>query len=156
MTQEEKLADVAVGRINERMGCSFGPNVNDIVGQEIQNILVIALRDQLQRQALEMKRNMDNTSELELFLANKLLEELARADKIHGPLCCAYHGLNVIEEEFDEFKEEFREKEVNPENLEKEVIQLGAMSIKFLRDVLHGPEKVISEEISDEESNPAG
>lgn len=66
----------------------------------------------------------------------KIEEEMIRADKKHGPMEDPEEGWYTTQCEFFEWKKEVFKRNKNPEDAEKECIQLIAMGIKWLRDCL--------------------
>ena len=72
-------------------------------------------------------------------ISAEMADEFVRACEIHGfPFFNSYHeGYAVIKEELDELWEEVKKypKQDN-ENLKKEAIQIGAMALRFVYDLL--------------------
>lgn len=66
-----------------------------------------------------------------------VLEELARAQKIHEPMATAHHGIAVIREEYKELENEVFKKESIRDNdrMIEEATQVAAMGMRFLIDV---------------------
>lgn len=60
-------------------------------------------------------------------------EEVAKATKKHGPMRGAHEGYAVILEELDEAWDEI--KSDNLPRARKEMVQVGAMAVRFLLDV---------------------
>lgn len=68
----------------------------------------------------------------------KFARELARARENFGPMASAHEGYAVIAEEFDELWEIVKERQTerNYADLRKETIQLGAMVLVFLVEIV--------------------
>ncbi|MFA5151485.1 MAG: hypothetical protein WC554_02880 [Clostridia bacterium] len=72
-------------------------------------------------------------------IAAEMADEFERAVKKYGfPEFHSYHeGYAVIKEELDELWEEVKKyPKQNNENLRKEAIQIGAMAIRFVYDLI--------------------
>lgn len=67
-----------------------------------------------------------------------MLVELLGARKKHGPMASAHEGFAVIMEEFDELKEHvwMKQKNRDHEAMRKELVQLGAMVIAMIVEVV--------------------
>jgi hypothetical protein len=71
-------------------------------------------------------------------------EELDRAVRKHGPIASAHEGYAVILEELDEFWDEVKKQKDDPlrkENMRSELIQVAAMCIRFIQDIVDKEEK---------------
>lgn len=70
--------------------------------------------------------------------AEKFAYELANAREKFGPVASAHEGYAVIAEEFDELWEIVKQKQVQRDyaDLRKETIQLGAMVLAFLVEIV--------------------
>ena len=66
----------------------------------------------------------------------KILLEHGSAIKKFKPLNSPHEGHAVIREEFDELWDEVKRREQDYAAMEKEAIQLGAMVIRFLTEVI--------------------
>lgn len=64
--------------------------------------------------------------------------ELEEATSTWGCMASYHEGYAVIKEELDELWEEIKGKQ-KKENLEKEAIQIAAMAIRFLLDLIPNP-----------------
>lgn len=71
-------------------------------------------------------------SDLDLILA-EVVAELQEATKRHGAFPTRFHGLAVIEEEMDEFKDEVRHGTLDRQRAE--CVQVAAMAIRYLMDI---------------------
>ncbi|HOE18904.1 MAG TPA: hypothetical protein PK344_15995 [Syntrophorhabdaceae bacterium] len=73
----------------------------------------------------------------ELVAMTAIVVELRRATSINGPFHSAHEGYAVIKEELDELWEEIKKKAVerDPEKLQKEAVQIGAMAARFIIDI---------------------
>lgn len=73
--------------------------------------------------------------------------ELCVATKKNGPFNSAHEGLAVLWEEFEELKEEVfkKAKERDIDNMKQEAIQVGAMAMRFLIDIVYPLEDAVSE-----------
>ena len=81
----------------------------------------------------------------ELVAMTAIVVELRRTSLINGPFHSAHEGYAVIKEELDELWEEIKKKAVerDPEKLQKEAVQIGAMAARFIIDIcLEGAWKV--------------
>jgi len=65
--------------------------------------------------------------------------ELKRAEKIHKPIHSAHEGFGVITEEFIEFVLEVFKKHQDTQAMRKELIQLAAMAVRTIKDVIDTP-----------------
>jgi len=70
-----------------------------------------------------------------LKATNLVLSELERAVQTYSAFNSAHEGYAVILEELDELWEEIRKRNPDPHRIQKEVVQVGAMAIRFLVDV---------------------
>jgi hypothetical protein len=76
-------------------------------------------------------------------LTREVADELTRATSLFNPLRGPHEALGVIEEEFDEFKQEVykfnlgKGRDTRPE-MRKELIQLAAMALRAVHDVTDG------------------
>jgi NTP pyrophosphatase (non-canonical NTP hydrolase) len=61
--------------------------------------------------------------------------EASRAAGKHAAFNSFHEGYAVILEELDEVWEEVKKKVVDKEELKKEIIQVGAMAVRFLTDL---------------------
>ncbi len=73
----------------------------------------------------------------ELVAMTAIVAEFRRASLINGPFHGAHEGYAVIKEELDELWEEVKKKADarDPEKLQKEAVQLGAMAARFVIDI---------------------
>lgn len=72
------------------------------------------------------------------LFAGAFIEEYRRARTAHGPMNSAHEGYAVILEELDEIKQIVWQKQKNRNyaDLRKEVVQLGAMALAFLVEIV--------------------
>jgi hypothetical protein len=63
-------------------------------------------------------------------------DEFARATSIHGKFNSAHEGFAVLKEEIDELWEEVKRRDRLPDHLRKEAVQVGAMALRFLVDII--------------------
>lgn len=70
--------------------------------------------------------------------ANEFADELLKARAAHGPMVSAHEGYAIILEELDEIKQIVwqKQKNRNYDDLRKEVVQLGAMALAFLVEIV--------------------
>lgn len=70
------------------------------------------------------------------LIAAAVVDELYRAFELHGEFPSLHHAASVLREEHDELWEEIKKK--NPDHVAicKEAIQLGAMTIRLIYDLL--------------------
>lgn len=73
-------------------------------------------------------------------IANEALTELLRATKLHGPMKSYHEGAGVIREEFEELWDEVKKKHPDPAKLREEAIQLAAMALRFVYDMVDNKE----------------
>jgi Holliday junction resolvase RusA-like endonuclease len=68
-----------------------------------------------------------------------VMNELESATKENGSFNSAHEGYAVIEEEFDELKQEVFKKASRRDldNMEKEAVQVAAMAMRFLIDIVY-------------------
>lgn len=73
----------------------------------------------------------------QLHVVVLMIEELRKATANNGPFHSAHEGIAVIKEEYDELWDEIKKKAINrdPEKLQKEAVQLGAMAMRFIMDI---------------------
>lgn len=70
------------------------------------------------------------------IIASYLVEELERANKIHGAKFASPHeGYAVMKEELDELWDEIKKQHPDNDRLRDEAIQVGAMAIKFIESL---------------------
>lgn len=76
-------------------------------------------------------------------LALLVNEELARAREHHAPMNSAHEGYAVILEELDELWDEVkrRSNKRDPLKMRQEAIQVAAMAMRFVYDVIDTPLK---------------
>ena len=67
-----------------------------------------------------------------------ITEELVEATRNNGGFTCAHHGISVLREEFEELWDEIKKKGNlrDPNTMKKEAIQVAAMAIRFIIDVV--------------------
>jgi len=65
----------------------------------------------------------------------EIYDECRRAQEKFGPFKNAHEGHSVIREEFDEVWDAIKKKDADLKDVKKEVIQLGAMALRFLVEV---------------------
>ena len=67
-----------------------------------------------------------------------ITEELTEATRNNGTFTCAHHGYAVMLEERDELWDEIKKKGHlrDPNVLKKEAVQVAAMAIRFIIDVI--------------------
>lgn len=65
-----------------------------------------------------------------------VITELNAARREHAPMASAHEGYALILEELDELWEEVKMRKPVPERLRDEAVQIAAMSIRFLVDVV--------------------
>lgn len=58
--------------------------------------------------------------------------ELARGIRLHGHFASPHEAYAVILEELDEFWDELKKKRPDRQKLHDEMVQVGAMALKFL------------------------
>lgn len=69
-------------------------------------------------------------------ITDDVFEEVLRAQAVHGPMNSAHEGHSVIREEFDELWEHVRADTGRSPEARKEAIQLAAMAIRYVYDVV--------------------
>ena len=69
---------------------------------------------------------------------NEVAEELGRAIQAHGPIRSAHEGYAVVLEEVRELEREVFCRERRAEALRAEAIQVAAMAVRLVADVLDG------------------
>ena len=72
---------------------------------------------------------------LEDITADMLLE-LDKAVKEFGAFNSAHEGIAIIKEEYDELWDEIKKRDWNKADMREEAIQLGAMAIRFVFDII--------------------
>jgi len=95
----------------------------------------------LRRQCIGMGVTLSSNSELIDKILIKFKDEMLRAVSLHGPFRSAHEGYGIMLEEFDEMWDAVKLKENNPSRfheLESEAVQVGAMALRFLIDVVYG------------------
>lgn len=72
-----------------------------------------------------------------VLIINEILAELERAESKHKPMATPHHGLSVIRAEYLELEREvYAEKsDTLNERMVEECIHVGAMAIRFLKDL---------------------
>jgi len=74
----------------------------------------------------------------------ELAREAHRAGTLYPPFNSAHEGFAILLEEVDELWDEVKKKNHDIEAMRKEVVQVGAMAIRFIYDVL-GTEPIPTE-----------
>ena len=74
-----------------------------------------------------------------------IIKEYKRASNIHGPFKSAHEGYAIMLEEFDELWDEIKQREPNVYSMEEEVVQIGAMALRFLVDICGDPTYAVPE-----------
>ena len=75
-----------------------------------------------------------------IIIASAMVEELERANKIHGTSFNSPHeGYAVMLEEMDELFDEIRKKRPDKDRMRDVAIQIGAMAIKFIQSLDNWP-----------------
>lgn len=71
---------------------------------------------------------------------DEVFAEVARAESLHPPMNSAHEGYGIIDEEFEELKKHVFMKQKNRDlnEMRKEAIELAAMAVRFVRDVIDG------------------
>lgn len=69
---------------------------------------------------------------------NLILAEYCRAASLRKPFNSIHEGYAVMLEEFDELWSEIKEKKPDHAKLQEETVQVGAMALRFLIDLVHG------------------
>ena len=67
-----------------------------------------------------------------------MAQEANRAASIYPKFNSAHEGYAVLLEEVDELWDEVKKKHHDPEKMEKEAMQVGAMAIRFIYDCIKG------------------
>ncbi len=62
--------------------------------------------------------------------------EYVRACRLHGKMLSAHEGYAVLVGELDELKVEVFRRRRRPERMRREAVQVGAMALRFVIDVL--------------------
>lgn len=83
-----------------------------------------------------MKKRVTKVNTVVTDLAQEIINELIKATDKHGPMKSAHEGYAVILEELDELWEEIKFKEPSEEFMRKEAIQIAAMAMRFILDVV--------------------
>lgn len=65
-----------------------------------------------------------------------IITEYGRASSIHGKFNSPHEGYAIMLEEFDELWDEIKQREPNILNIKEEVVQIGAMAMRFLVDIV--------------------
>lgn len=73
-------------------------------------------------------------------IAELVVAELARARARYAPMASAHEGWAVIYEEVDELWDEVKLRNPSPLRLGREAVQVAAMAMRFLIDVVRKPE----------------
>jgi hypothetical protein len=68
-------------------------------------------------------------------IAQEIMAEYERATKIHGPMNGPHEAYAVIKEEFDEFWDEVKAKNLDKVKARKELIQVAAMCARAIHDL---------------------
>lgn len=70
------------------------------------------------------------------FILNEIYSEFRRAGELYKPMSSFHEGYAVILEELDELWDEIKKKHPSQGELYKEAIQVGAMMIRFIYDMI--------------------
>lgn len=65
--------------------------------------------------------------------------EVERATSIHPPFADPYEAYAVLLEEVEEFQLEVFKKQADPTALRDEMVQVGAMAVRYLAEMAHAP-----------------
>ena len=68
-------------------------------------------------------------------IADDMLDELGRAMSKFGPMASAHEGYAILLEELDELWDEIKLKDRDKARMRAEAIQVGAMAIRFIKDL---------------------
>ena len=69
-------------------------------------------------------------------IANEAAAELLRAQSKHGPMKSGHEGYAVILEELDELWDEVKTRKPSVHAMREEAIQVAAMALRFVHDVV--------------------
>ncbi len=72
-------------------------------------------------------------------IASELVIEAMRASTQYPKFFSAHEGYAVLKEEVDELWDEIKKKTHDKVLMRKEAIQVGAMAIRFIYDVIENP-----------------
>lgn len=84
---------------------------------------------------LESKFSREYIIKMDIMLEEMKIEYLS-ARSTHSEFNSMHEGYAVIKEEFDELWDEIKKREPNHSKLEKEGIQVGAMMLAFLVELI--------------------
>ena len=73
-----------------------------------------------------------------LNISGEMAIEVKRARDMYPKFNSAHEGYAVLREEVDELWDEIKKKTHDPVKLREEAIQVGAMSIRFIMDIVDG------------------
>lgn len=92
---------------------------------------------------LEQKRGLEaqlgdigRYTESQKLVALAVLHELEKAQRKHAPMHSAHEGYAVILEELNELWDEIKKREPSRPAMAAECVQVAAMAMRFLMDVL--------------------
>ena len=77
-----------------------------------------------------------NIFDKQIKAINLVRDELSKATNTHGEMQSAHEGYAVILEEMDELWEEIKKKHQNLPMMMEEAVQVAAMAIRFIVDVI--------------------
>ena len=77
---------------------------------------------------------LDGGTVMQIF--EDVAAELATAVAVHAPMASAHEGWAVIKEEEEELWDEIKAKHPDLAAMEREAVQVAAMAVRFLHDVI--------------------
>lgn len=82
--------------------------------------------------------NGDNRHIAALNLATEIVAEYLKARAKHGEMRSPHEGYAVLLEEVDELWDEVKKRVIDPKLMRKEAIQVAAMALAFILEVIPG------------------
>lgn len=73
---------------------------------------------------------------------DQVINELRSARAHHNPMHSAHEGYAVLKEELEELWDEIKKRKPDIEAMRKEAIQVAAMAIRFIEDVINRDDQI--------------
>lgn len=125
----------------DKLGLDTAETMMRVGGDTVELVFLVPAEDQAK--LIEAYREGKAGNKRLVFVepaVAAVIEELARAQKLYGPMRSAHEGHSIIAEEFLELQAEVFKKPRDRDSgaLREEASQLAAMALRFVIDVVDG------------------